>query len=155
MFSCGRDKVIILWDIQARKQLKTVALYDSLETMVMLPKQFYFQGLEYKSSGLCTVAGGENGKYFSVNKKKCYSNGFKCLGNLHIWDVENNIPLYKEENKSKSEKSTKSILNIIYNEARLTLAVCYVDNTITLHQLGPNETELTVCQYNYNLCTIT
>lgn len=67
--SCGRDKVVILWDIQSRQQLKTVALYDCLESMVVLPKQFYLQGLEHKSSGVCVVVGGENGKYIVFHLK--------------------------------------------------------------------------------------
>lgn len=46
------------------KQLKTVALYDSLETMVVLPKSFYVHGVQHKSSGICVAAGGENGTIF-------------------------------------------------------------------------------------------
>lgn len=61
--SCGRDKVVILWDLHSRKQLKTIALYDTLETMIILPKLFYFNGLQHKSDGICIVTGGENGNY--------------------------------------------------------------------------------------------
>lgn len=67
--SCGRDKVVILWDLESRKQLKTIALYDTLETMIVLPKSFYFNGLQYKSDGICIATGGENGNcclYFKL-----------------------------------------------------------------------------------------
>jgi hypothetical protein len=69
-YSCGRDKVVILWDLETRKQLKTVALYDCIESMVVLPKKgFYLQFSEHKTgaymtpSGVSVVVGGENGNY--------------------------------------------------------------------------------------------
>lgn len=35
--------------------------------MAILPKQFYIQGLEHKSSGICVVVGGENGNFIIFN----------------------------------------------------------------------------------------
>lgn len=70
MFSCGRDKVVILWDLETRKLLKTVALYDCLESMVVLPKKGFYLHLKENDSGayltpngVCVAAGGENGNY--------------------------------------------------------------------------------------------
>lgn len=78
-----------------------------------------------------------------------YINNFKYIGNIHIWDVENNIPLCKEDNiNNQLEKSNKSITNIIYNKIRSTLAICYVDNTVTLQSFGPQNSEQTVCNIN-------
>lgn len=72
--SCGRDKVIILWDLKSRKQLQTVALYDSLEAMIVLPAFFYLHSFESGSSSVridsdrvSIVAGGENGIYIVFN----------------------------------------------------------------------------------------
>lgn len=67
--SCGRDKVVILWDLETKSQLKMVALYDCLEAMVILPEVgFYLQDLDDElkkthiiPSGICVAAGGENG----------------------------------------------------------------------------------------------
>jgi len=64
-----------------------------------------------------------------------------------MWNIENNSSLSKQHNDSQSKKSTKSITNIIYNKTRLTLAICYVDNTVTLQSFGKQNTELTVCYY--------
>lgn len=70
MNSCGRDKVVILWDLQSKKQLKTVALYESLEAMVLLPEQgFFLHGSKNKEGGThvipdgkaCVAVGGEKG----------------------------------------------------------------------------------------------
>lgn len=68
--SCGRDKVVILWDLLSKKQLKTVALYESLEAMVLLPEEgFFLHGSKHKSGGThvipdgkaCVAVGGEKG----------------------------------------------------------------------------------------------
>lgn len=75
--SCGRDKVVILWDLESKSQLKMVALYDCLETMVVLPEEgFYLQDFnnELKNthvipSGICVAVGGENGCYISSSYK--------------------------------------------------------------------------------------
>ncbi|XP_060871087.1 transducin beta-like protein 3 [Metopolophium dirhodum] len=138
LISCGRDKVVILWDLESRLQLKMVALYDCLETMVVLPEEgFYLQDLDNElknthviPNGVCVAVGGEN-------------------GGLHIWDVKNNVPIFKESNAdSQSIKSTKSITNMIFNETRSTLAICYVDNTITLQSFGPQHSKLTLIGSN-------
>jgi len=64
-----------------------------------------------------------------------------------MWNIENNSSLCKQHNDSQSKKSTKSITNIIYNKTRSILAICYVDNTVTLQSFGEQNTELTVCYY--------
>lgn len=78
------------------------------------------------------------------------TNNIFNLGELHIWDVKNNVPIFKECNADgQSIKSTKSITNMIFNETRCILAICYVDNTITLQSFGPQRSKLTVCSLNY------
>lgn len=63
-----------------------------------------------------------------------------------MWDVQNNLPLFKKKNDdNQSVKSVKSITNLIYNETLSILAICYVDNTITLQSFGPHKFEKTVC----------
>ncbi|KAG8281073.1 Transducin (beta)-like 3 [Homalodisca vitripennis] len=37
LISCGRDKVVILWDLRKGRQLITLPAYESLEGMVLLP----------------------------------------------------------------------------------------------------------------------
>jgi len=59
-----------------------VALYDCLETMVVLPENgFYLQGLDNEiknthviPNGICVAAGGENGCYISLPYKLCHVN---------------------------------------------------------------------------------
>lgn len=70
-------------------------------------------------------------------------------GDLHMWNVENNSPLCKDYNADNPSKKCKSITNIIYNKARSTLAICYIDNTITLQSFREQNTELTVCHYEF------
>lgn len=69
----------------------------------------------------------------------------KNVGKLQIWDVQNNVPIYKEcEADNQSQKSSKSITNLIYNETRSTIAICYADNTVILQSFGPHFSEKTV-----------
>lgn len=78
--------------------------------------------------------------------KLYHINNLKHLGYLHVWNVEHNIPLAKEYNAdSQTKKTTKSITNLIYNEARSTLAICYVDNTVALKSFGEQNSENMVC----------
>lgn len=53
---------MILWDLQSRKQIQTIALYDSLEAMIILPKVFNFNGLVITTGGVSVATGGENGR---------------------------------------------------------------------------------------------
>lgn len=80
--SCGRDKVVILWDLESKLQLKMVALYDCLETMVVLPEDgFYLEDLDNElknthviPNGVCVAVGGENGCYYFLPYKLYYVN---------------------------------------------------------------------------------
>lgn len=59
-----------------------VALYDCLETMVVLPEEgFYLQDLDNElknthviPNGVCVAVGGENGCCISLNFKLYYNN---------------------------------------------------------------------------------
>lgn len=160
MNSCGRDKVVILWDLQSKKQLKTVALYESLEAMVLLPEQgFFLHGLIHKSGGThvipdgkaCVTVGGENGNCIVLTYKLNFTENFKFLGKLQIWTIENNTPIYLEQDVEGQSKKSKSITNLIYNETRSTLAICYNDNTVLLQSFGQKSSELTVCKKIYSI----
>lgn len=59
-----------MWDLQSKKQIRTIALYDSLESLVILPESFNLYGFEHGLSGIkaptggiCVAAGGENGSF--------------------------------------------------------------------------------------------
>jgi len=72
------------------------------------------------------------------------------LGKLHFWDLQKNKSILKEDNiDNQFLKSTKSITNLIYNQTRSTLAVCYVDNVVTLLSFGQQKSELTVCYLKF------
>lgn len=60
--------------MKSRKQLQTVALYDSLEAMIILPEFFHLHsfesglsGVSIVADGVSIVAGGENGIYIVFN----------------------------------------------------------------------------------------
>jgi hypothetical protein len=44
MLSCGRDSVICLWDLEQGSRLKTIPVYESLEGMILVPKDCTLPG---------------------------------------------------------------------------------------------------------------
>lgn len=61
--SCGRDKVVILWDLVQNKQLRTLPTYEVLEGMVLLPKAPCQDNIPLPLSDSVLVAvAGEKGK---------------------------------------------------------------------------------------------
>lgn len=59
--SCSRDKAVILWDLSTKKQVKTIPMYESLETAALLPSCIDLPGHEKPVVGLLVAFGGENG----------------------------------------------------------------------------------------------
>lgn len=66
-FSCGRDKVIILWDLDQQCAVNTIPLYESLEGLVLLPNETSLPGLKHNKLGDMSVAvAGERGEQFHL-----------------------------------------------------------------------------------------
>lgn len=59
--SCGRDKVIVLWDIKTMSVVKTIPVYEGLEGLVVLPEIFSIPGLKMEG-GVYVATAGERGK---------------------------------------------------------------------------------------------
>lgn len=61
--SCGRDKVVMLWDLDAKTCLKTLPVFESLEGVVCLPNKFELPGLGEISGGVHVATVGEKGNF--------------------------------------------------------------------------------------------
>lgn len=63
-FSCGRDRVIILWDLPSGTTVRTLPVFEGLEGLVLLPHKFRFPGFKKKvKGGIHIAAAGERGIY--------------------------------------------------------------------------------------------
>lgn len=61
--SCGRDKVIVLWQFYQATPLKTIAVYEAVEVIVSLPMKFKLPGFKSQPDGLYVASAGENGMF--------------------------------------------------------------------------------------------
>jgi U3 small nucleolar RNA-associated protein 13 len=63
-FSCGRDRVIILWNLQSGTTVRTLPVFESLEGLILLPQKFRLPGYKKKiKGGIHVAAAGERGIY--------------------------------------------------------------------------------------------
>ncbi|KAK9499793.1 hypothetical protein O3M35_002763 [Rhynocoris fuscipes] len=116
--SCSRDKVIILWDFKTGRQLHVIPVFESVESLVFLPKKFIVPESEKKvSGGLCVATGGEKGV-------------------IRIWDVCNVSELYCQQNsliESAKEDSGLAITHLIYNKLTNSFLVSSVDHNLLFY----------------------
>lgn len=118
--SSGRDKVLILWRIGQPVALKTVPLYEALETVVCLPGKFKLPGGELvKAEGAIYVASaGENGK-------------------LRVWDVAKPKQLYEQQNSlisKANEEGGLAVLKLLFSANKKRFALVSAEHNIIIHE---------------------
>nr|CAD7410391.1 unnamed protein product [Timema poppensis] len=118
MISCGRDKVVIVWDIVRGVKERTLPVYESLECVVILPTKFSLPGHTVKG-GTHIATAGERGV-------------------LRVWDALSGREIYSQENSLVSkatEEGGLAITQLLFNEQECSFAVITVDHNIILHKL--------------------
>ncbi|XP_049802000.1 transducin beta-like protein 3 [Schistocerca nitens] len=119
LISCGRDKILILWDVDKECSVRTVPVYESLESLVLLPQKFSLPNLAIEK-GIHIATAGEKGK-------------------VRVWDVERGCEVYCQENpivSAASEDGGLSIIKLMFCHTTSTLAVISYDHNIILHSLN-------------------
>jgi len=62
IFSCSRDRVIILWDLSSGSTVRTLPAFEGLEGLVLLPHKFRLPGHKKAlKGGIHIAAAGERG----------------------------------------------------------------------------------------------
>ncbi|XP_015284782.1 PREDICTED: transducin beta-like protein 3, partial [Gekko japonicus] len=61
LVSSGRDKICTVWDLNTRAVKRTVPVYESVESVVLLPEGVDFSALGVKKSGLHFLTAGSKG----------------------------------------------------------------------------------------------
>lgn len=121
MVSSGRDRVLILWNINESKALRTVPVYESIEAIVLLPLAFKIPNFKKKleTEGIYVACAGEKGI-------------------VKIWNVQMSRVMYEQTNSlvsPASEEGGLAITHLLFNEARNILAVVTADHNIIIHDL--------------------
>lgn len=76
ILSAGRDKVTVLWDIKAGTKIRSIAILESVEALVVLPNVIsngLFQSSSRSSSSILFATGGEGGtvRFWDAQTGRC------------------------------------------------------------------------------------
>ncbi|XP_057308585.1 transducin beta-like protein 3 [Hydractinia symbiolongicarpus] len=114
MISCGRDKVVIIWDLSQRKQVKTIPVFECIEGMVIVPKKHHLEK-EY------FLTAGETGclRTWSLHDGRCvYAD-----------------PKYKERSKNLDKSHSSNILQLFYNDIIKSVVAVTFDHNIIFYDV--------------------
>lgn len=122
MVSSGRDRVLILWDIDQGKAIRTLPVYESLEGSVILPIKFQLPDIKVKKSS--------GGVYVACAGEK---------GTIKVWDVSASKLIYTQENSviaPASEDGGLAITQLLFNDVRCCLSAVSADHNIIISDLA-------------------
>lgn len=117
--SSGRDKVVILWHIDKNVALRTVPVFEGIETVVCLPSKFKIPTGKISEEGIYAATAGSNGL-------------------IRIWDITKSKEIYAQNNSLVSkakEEGALAITKLLYNSKLKSFAVVSVEQNIILYDL--------------------
>lgn len=119
LVSAGRDKVMILWNLENGETVRTVPAYECLEGVVVLPAATKVPSeVKIKSGRVYAASAGENGV-------------------VKIWDMTGGKALYEQQNSliAKAD-SGLAIMDLLFNEQCSQIALISADHNIIIHNLS-------------------
>ncbi|RZF35976.1 hypothetical protein LSTR_LSTR005389 [Laodelphax striatellus] len=133
MISCGRDKVVIVWDIPGGRAFRTIAVYETLESLVLLPNSLSLPDkAKQPQKGTFVACAGEKGVlrvwntdpagelYVSDSFLSTSSNSdAQGIKKLMICPSKNSLAIV-----SSFVYHTKAIL--FYNSSHLSQTICHL-----------------------------
>ena len=98
LLSAGRDKVVVVWDIHTQAKVRTVAVFDSIETMEMLPPGVTVPGYDGAldpHKAMFFVTGGEAGtvKVWDGRTGHCVSTLARGAGGVAAREITALLPM--------------------------------------------------------------
>lgn len=119
MISSGRDRVLILWNLNESKALRVVPVYESIESTVLLPAAFKIPNFKKKleTEGIYVACAGEKGI-------------------VKVWNVLMSRLMYEQTNSLVSPAADEgglAVTHLLFNELRNVLSVVTADHNIIIH----------------------
>lgn len=120
--SSSRDKVIIFWNFDKEKQLRTIPVYEGIECSLVLPYDLKLpNGIELNDESKVYVAtAGEEGI-------------------IKVWQVNDSKILYKQESSvisRASEEGGMAIVQMCFNEQLQQIALVSFDHNIIVYDFA-------------------
>lgn len=133
--SGSRDNVVIVWDLETYKSVRTIPVYESVEAVVYLPKSRY--------------AGFFESSVANFDPESCFLT-FGNDGLVKIWNSATAQMMYKQPEKDSFKIETTqrgdkdSDLNMVitqafYNYCRDQIVLVTVDNLVVYIKVSPKE----------------
>lgn len=120
LVSASRDKVIILWNLTTKTQVRTIPLYESIEGAIVLKSN-----IKLPNSYKC-------------DPKKVYVATGGEEGVIKVWELTEAKLIYTQTNSmvTKASEGELSITQLLYNEKNSLITVVSADHNIMIHNLS-------------------
>lgn len=118
LVSSGRDKVLILWDLQKQQQVRVVPTYETIESATILANDVKLPN------------------NIRLSDDKIYAASAGTDGCIKIWEMNTARLLYEQQNSlisKASEAEGLAITQMLYNKKHSQLAVVSADHNILIH----------------------
>lgn len=115
----SRDKVLILWNIENQSAIKTVPVYEVIESVVSLPKKIELPHISIAHDSIHIATAGNKGV-------------------IRIWDIANCKEIYVQGNSLINKCNTEgglAITKLLFNVELEAFAVLSQEHTIVIHDL--------------------
>lgn len=111
MVSSGRDKVLILWDIEKGVSIRVLPVFESVEGTFIIPSSFIFPNfVDKKTDSIYAASAGEK-------------------GTVDIWELTKGAKVYSQA------RDGPSITQLLFNSQLKSFCFATNDNNIIIHSL--------------------
>ncbi|XP_012256209.2 transducin beta-like protein 3 [Athalia rosae] len=138
LVSSGRDKVLILWNILEGNIVRTVPVYESIESTFLLPPNSTKLINSNQSAGVCVAGAGEKGV-------------------VKIWDMKTGNTIYEQNNSlvsASKEEGGLAVTQLLFNNVTNSFAVVSTEHNIIIHELNTFKCEKQLVGYTDEILDI-
>jgi U3 small nucleolar RNA-associated protein 13 len=97
LLAAGRDSVVTVWDVRSHQKVRTIAVFDAVETLVVLPRGAVVPGVSNPTKPCFFGTGGEAGqvKFWDAATGCCVHMHHPAAGSSHAREIVQLMVLQK------------------------------------------------------------